>query len=627
MRQKLWYAVLAVALVMPEALDVVAQAQNAVTFRVNMSIKMREGTFRPASGDVVTVPGSFNSWNTAADTLRDADGDSIYTITKSLPTGAIAYKFFKTLRGGLDWESGSDRTYTVVAGAQTLPVAWFDRDSVFTPAANVPVTFRVNMRVKMLEQSFQPQNGDIVRVAGSFNDWGNSRDTLVKGANDSIYSKTIMLLEGTQIQYKYLKTLRAGSDWEGGDNKTYTVPTGGGAVPLMYFDNDSVVNLPTSGNILWRVDMSVYAAMGWFRRTEGDSMEVRGAFNGWGGTKMTRVPGTETYEVSLPYTGGTFDDLDFKFFMDFDSAGATRRWPTYVHSGPNSNRDGFSYDHPAERGDGNRKFNLGSGGNLQTPLYKFSSIPMYGTIKAGDTVTVVFRYDMRPAMRYVDPFVRGVDTPKVVWQDPFLRGLHGNPPDVVLRDDGVAPDAVAGDSIYSGRMNVRGPAHYNLQYTLTYVHGGAQTGSVSEGGGLGVQHPYRSRFIRPISSQTFPRTYTLPIDVWQKSAPLPYEPFDGVTSVEEEDVTPPLTFTLYQNFPNPFNPSTSIRYYLPQESTVKLRIYNLLGQEIAILVNGEKMPSGNHVTTFEASRLPTGIYFYVLEAGSFRDVKKMVLLK
>lgn len=624
MKRRVTIPLLALAFIAgPMLLDSALQAQNNITFRVNMSIQAREGKFNIGT-DIVRVAGSFNDWGNSKDTLKKGATDSIYSKAISLPTGAIQYKFLKTLRGGSDWEGGDNKQYTVVAGAQTLPVVWFDNDSVFTPAANVPVTFRVNMRVKMLEGGFRPDLNDIVRVAGSINDWGNSKDTLKKGATDSIYSKTVTLLEGTNVQYKYLKTLRGGLDWEGGDNKAYTVPIGGGTVPLGFFDNDSVVNTPIQGNILYRVDMSAYNTLGWFRRTQGDSMQVRGAFNSWGGTRMTRVAGSEVYEAFIPYDGFTFDDIDYKFYMKLDSAGAVARFP-----GWNTDRDGVNYEHPAERGDGNRKFNLGTGGNLQTPQIFFSSIHPNGIIKAGDTVTVTFRYDMRPAMTYIDKFVRGVDTAKVVWFDRAQRFAQGNPPDIILRDDGTSGDAVANDSIYSGRLTIRGPAHYNLMYYMTYVHGGAQTGSVSEGGGLGVQKPFRSRFIQPLGTQTFPRNYTMPIDVWQKSPPMPGEtpPFAVATSVYvDEHLGPPMIYELAQNYPNPFNPSTRIRYTLPQQAKVKLSIYNLLGQKIATLVD-EVQVAGNYVALFEGQHIPTGVYFYQLEAGNFREVKKMLLLK
>lgn len=107
-------------------------AQNDVTFQVNMSIKMLEGSFRPGSGDIVTVRGEFNSWTTA-DTLTDLDGDSIYTKTISLLTGPFQYKFFKTLRGGIAWERDTNREYTVVGGPQIIPWVYFDYDSVYNP--------------------------------------------------------------------------------------------------------------------------------------------------------------------------------------------------------------------------------------------------------------------------------------------------------------------------------------------------------------------------------------------------------------------------------------------------------------------------------------------------------------
>ena len=94
----------------------------------------------------------------------------------------------------------------------------------------------------------------------------------------------------------------------------------------------------------------------------------------------------------------------------------------------------------------------------------------------------------------------------------------------------------------------------------------------------------------------------------------------------DETVGIPSTFALHQNYPNPFNPSTTISYDLPVRAKVKLVIYNLLGQEVATLVNGEQEP-GRYNVKFDASGLPSGIYFYRLDAGKFVDVKKMILVK
>jgi hypothetical protein len=88
----------------------------------------------------------------------------------------------------------------------------------------------------------------------------------------------------------------------------------------------------------------------------------------------------------------------------------------------------------------------------------------------------------------------------------------------------------------------------------------------------------------------------------------------------------PTEHTFYQNFPNPFNPATTIRYEIPERSIVTIKIYDVLGSEMAILVNEEK-PAGYYNTEFDASELPSGIYFYRLQAGSFVETKKMVLMK
>ena len=88
----------------------------------------------------------------------------------------------------------------------------------------------------------------------------------------------------------------------------------------------------------------------------------------------------------------------------------------------------------------------------------------------------------------------------------------------------------------------------------------------------------------------------------------------------------PEVYALEQNFPNPFNPSTVIAYSLAEAGAVRLKVYNVLGQEVATLVDGYK-ESGRHQVVFDASRLSAGIYLYAIEAGSFTATQRMTLLK
>ncbi len=100
----------------------------------------------------------------------------------------------------------------------------------------------------------------------------------------------------------------------------------------------------------------------------------------------------------------------------------------------------------------------------------------------------------------------------------------------------------------------------------------------------------------------------------------------GETIEMNSELTTPGSFILHQNYPNPFNPATSIRFDLTQASNVRLAVYDMLGREINVLVN-QNLTAGTHNITFNASDLSSGIYFYKLEAGSFRDIKKMTLVK
>jgi flagellar hook assembly protein FlgD len=85
-------------------------------------------------------------------------------------------------------------------------------------------------------------------------------------------------------------------------------------------------------------------------------------------------------------------------------------------------------------------------------------------------------------------------------------------------------------------------------------------------------------------------------------------------------------YKLFQNYPNPFNPATNIRYSIKENGIVTIKIYDILGKEIATLVN-EKQSPGMYEVTWDASQYSSGIYFYKLTAGEFSEVKKMILIK
>ncbi|MBE0538426.1 MAG: carboxypeptidase regulatory-like domain-containing protein [Ignavibacterium sp.] len=146
-------------------------------------------------------------------------------------------------------------------------------------------------------------------------------------------------------------------------------------------------------------------------------------------------------------------------------------------------------------------------------------------------------------------------------------------------------------------------------------------------------------FVSGSGTSTEPHTYTF---TDENLSPGLYQyrlkqiDFDGLykySNAIEVGVVTPDKFVLTQNFPNPFNPSTTIKYTIPnvtlsgvRGSRVQLKIYDALGKEIATLVDEEK-PAGNYEITFNALNLSSGIYFYKLQAGAFIQTKKMLLLQ
>ena len=130
------------------------------------------------------------------------------------------------------------------------------------------------------------------------------------------------------------------------------------------------------------------------------------------------------------------------------------------------------------------------------------------------------------------------------------------------------------------------------------------------------------------------REYPLPVsqvrDVSGASLPDPvirYES-DAVNIVEAEGLKDiPGRYTLEQNYPNPFNPATTIRYGIPEQSNVRLEVYNALGQRIKTLVDNEEQQPGYYQVIFNAANIASGVYFYRLQAGGYTEIKRMVLVR
>jgi hypothetical protein len=119
------------------------------------------------------------------------------------------------------------------------------------------------------------------------------------------------------------------------------------------------------------------------------------------------------------------------------------------------------------------------------------------------------------------------------------------------------------------------------------------------------------------------------LDTLNKSGAIPVAGVSWISPTAvgvADEKTNPAEYALFQNFPNPFNPATIIKYQVPVTSSVKLSVYDVIGREVAVLINETKTP-GEYTATFDAKALSSGVYIYRLEAGNFVQSKRMLLVK
>jgi hypothetical protein len=613
------------------------QAQTVdVTFQVDMSVKIATGYFDPGT-EVVTCPGDFNNWlnepppNTDK-VMEDPDNDSVYTITIAMaPNTTYGYKF----NIGLGWdgkdETGGNREVVVGASNMTVDPSFFNDYNPYTGIQS-PVIFSVDMQLPA-QGDFDPGT-DHVFIAGSFTNWGTDAIEMFDQDNDSIYTVTVdSLISGDLAIYKFVYSpdTAPNGTWESpteGDdifppdnNRIYGVHDDTNFVSRNWNNVDPNVTL-ADGNIFFEVDMSVLTELGVFDPNV-DSVQIRGAFNGWSTldpdkalmTQNAANPDHWTIEIPLIQVPLNSNQL-YKFFInDADSNYSNTGWevPVGNTNGSDRNRGIIFQGDPAQ----------------SAPYTWFENINTDWVIPAGTTVECTFRVDMTNAADPLiqnPPFVPGTDTVWWIPRHPLYYAVNGltwpgEYPRVLELTD---PDL---DMIYEGTLTLNGPSYNGWLYNYAYSNA---TDLIHEGpGGPGSpinQGDSRVRFVEQTGIRSFVSPYTMPLDVWSND-PLPEEeqPAGWVNSVKGIAGNP-QTYSLEQNYPNPFNPSTTIRFSIPEQGLVTLKVFNLLGEEVATLINSE-LTNGNYEVDFSASNFSSGIYFYTLKAANFVSTKKMILLK
>jgi hypothetical protein len=384
----------------------------------------------------------------------------------------------------------------------------------------------------------------------------------------------------------------------------------------------------TQYEVLFQVHMGVQWLAGNFDPSSADDhVYARGSFNGWGTDNemaqsfvndslyealilMNLIPNVDTVAYKYMYTSVAAGDV-------WEGGSDRKFWATGNETDP----------------DGNGIL------NIFIPVRFFDNIG-YDDIFTDDT-PIVFEVDMRPAYAFLADSgaitfppgsgnnVTGIDsvylasgaintTPSMAWVwdlpqgDPLLDSL-------IMNDDGVDGDAVAGDSIFSITVTF----HPGAAKAMTWKHGIGPRDNEA-----GFQEDYAANVAQPDGrvSDCWGST-TVGSSGW-------YAAYQGFCTVGIEPLAlneVAKSFELRQNYPNPFNPNTTIEFALTEKADVKLVVYNVLGEQVRTLVNESVVPGSYRVQwdgkNEAGQKVSSGVYLYRLTAGNHAQTQKMIMMK
>lgn len=497
--------------------------------------------------------------------------------------------------------------------------------------AQIPVTFRVKMGVAISKQLFDPAK-DSILIRGDFQsdagdaggNWQGAKFKMSAPNADSICTLVVNLPSNrvdSTYNYKFVKGPDA---WEGGDNKTFKLKGPSMILPATWFNNDSiykVVNMVTN-TVKFNADLSGMwgTGIGSFDPTT-DSIRIEGLDWDNLGTLISDAS-ARRMKIASPLTPKIYTTtLSFKGILGDSTKWKFRTYPTtsYVNDGWETGTD--------------RWLKYGADGSSTTLPNIVPTIDPVGTaLKAAVTcyfqcdlsggivnkynnlpidITKVDFVGLRGTSKYIGSWANGgnwvvADTTNFSKDDTtaFMR---------ILRDDGKNGDVVAKDNKWT--LKVVFPAGTyggGIEYKFAAHYPGADTVNLGSSA-LDNELAYQ------INHKFILKDATAPVWIRMKFG-------DATTEVRQIASNTPKAFELSQNYPNPFNPSTVIKYTVPQAGLVTLKVHNILGQEVAELVN-QQQTVGTYTATFESYKLSSGIYFYTLSSGKMSITKKMMLLK
>lgn len=651
-------------------------------------VQIRGTTLTGASNDDATTDtlskGTYVDWNAKTSmNLKNIGGDYWQGSFRIKKGTKLAYKFFanaqnKSVKPGdtfehTGWENNVVDVPGFTSGNRGLDLTNATKDTVLPvqfingighgamtqfqkPYTAQDSTYALYLRVNMSGwEDFNPANHKIAVRGSNMSDWGQTGELswgpsyqLKREGSSAFYANVVHVpnkYATAGVKFKFVVHLMGNplsEDWSAmafNPNVEYEVPTRGvdSTVQWKWFNNMSPKPSANKDTVIVTYTVNMQQAIAERGFAIGDTLQVRSGYASTASeirTKtMTRSGITTTYTAKDTLVATVGKLLHYQYYL--------------VKSGTDVREVFYDFDWTGEQGQSERRKLSVTSKNLTindiaSNTTDMRRMPRFrNTSKLKQPVTVTYTVDLRPAYytikmagkklvsTNITPYTLGNADSVFIWgvwmNGPAVggwdtRGAWGSArrADTTSKmyDDGTHGDLVKGDSIWS------------LKYSYTTADFIGQEfkfgiGGFDNEGGFGNNHIENiddGAATATIASQfgsIDPKFY----NAWNFDLKKPQTP----TAVEETPIIP-LVYALQQNYPNPFNPSTVIRFSIPNDGQVTLKVFNTLGQEVAVVLN-QVMKAGQYNIAFDATRLSTGVYFYQINAGKFVDTKKMVLLK
>lgn len=487
--------------------------------------------------------------------------------------------------------------------------------------AEIPVTWQVDMSVKVAEESFTIGT-DNVTLRGSFmNELGCSGDwfpdegayVLSNEDGDSVYTLTLNFpdsLVNTAFEYKYQIN---DANWETGNNHAFTLISPSTVIPVEYFDRDSIITRLCVNFLQFELDLSgIYGSgLGFFDPTT-DSVKIMGF---WGDGVAQELSEAEDYWCTENvWQPGLYETM----IIIKAEAGKNPEFKAKTYPEDHFENWGWEiYD--------NHSFTVLGDSETVTIAFVPDIIP-YQYPLASD-VTILFAVDMnnavnRNSLEPIDPStlthvgLKGQNEVIGAWGGDWTLADTTDGDLILLNDLGLNGDKVAGDNIWSRNVTFAagitgGPCLYKYG---AYYPGADSLSSFDN---------------EMVDTDDNHYVYIAASGVTELNDIFGVASKNGIpeNKVTSENRTLPIKPQLHQNYPNPFNPTTQISFDLPKDNNVTVTVYNLLGKQVAVLIDNKNMKSGYHTVNFDGRNLASGVYFVNLCTPQSSQVCKMLLLK